>query len=208
MELNGKNVLVTGATGFIGGHLTERLVRTEGATATALSRSADKLTMVLKWATSTCNTEAISELRALGPPPTQIFPSKFMLSKWASSAYGGIDAHLSETKLVSREPFTSIKPEWQDVQMCVSKAMCFELGAPEHEAAPGRSPPFLLSLGDRMRSFRPRECAAGTIYMPDRRSGLSSVEATTCNLSSSRRLSLRPSSFGNAPALFRISRDP
>jgi nucleoside-diphosphate-sugar epimerase len=43
MELKGKNILVTGATGFIGGHLTERLARTEGATVTALSRSADKL---------------------------------------------------------------------------------------------------------------------------------------------------------------------
>jgi|ERR1700733_773800 nucleoside-diphosphate-sugar epimerase len=43
MELKDKNILVTGATGFIGGHLTERLARAEGATVTALSRSADKL---------------------------------------------------------------------------------------------------------------------------------------------------------------------
>ena len=38
MSLSGKNILVTGADGFIGSHLVERLVK-EGANVTALLRS-------------------------------------------------------------------------------------------------------------------------------------------------------------------------
>ena len=37
MELKGKKVLITGADGFIGSHLTERLVK-EGANVKALSQ--------------------------------------------------------------------------------------------------------------------------------------------------------------------------
>jgi pimeloyl-ACP methyl ester carboxylesterase len=84
--------------------------------------------MTLGWATSAANNEAIGELKALGPPPYHDFSQQIMISKWASSAYGGIDAHLSEAKLLSREPFTSIQPEFQDVQMRVSTAMYSELG--------------------------------------------------------------------------------
>ncbi|HEY6331629.1 MAG TPA: SDR family NAD(P)-dependent oxidoreductase [Blastocatellia bacterium] len=46
MELKGKRILVTGATGFIGGHLVERLAQMEGARVTALSRSAEKLAVL------------------------------------------------------------------------------------------------------------------------------------------------------------------
>jgi pimeloyl-ACP methyl ester carboxylesterase len=77
----------------------------------------------LNWATSTANSDAIKELKALGPPPFKDFSGQITLSTWASSANGGLDAHLSEAKLISREPFTSLKPEWQDTQIRISKAM-------------------------------------------------------------------------------------
>ena len=44
MELKGKTILVTGATGFIGRRLVERLVEEEGANVRALARSAEKAT--------------------------------------------------------------------------------------------------------------------------------------------------------------------
>jgi nucleoside-diphosphate-sugar epimerase len=42
MELKGKTILVTGATGLVGGRLAERLVREEGAQVRALARSEEK----------------------------------------------------------------------------------------------------------------------------------------------------------------------
>jgi nucleoside-diphosphate-sugar epimerase len=42
MELNGKQALITGATGFIGGRLAERLVTEEGVQVQALARTPDK----------------------------------------------------------------------------------------------------------------------------------------------------------------------
>jgi pimeloyl-ACP methyl ester carboxylesterase len=81
----------------------------------------------LKWATSTANTDAIAQLKGLGPPPFKDFSGQITLSTWASQANGGLDTHLSESKLVSREPFTTLKPEWQDTQISISKTMYAEL---------------------------------------------------------------------------------
>ena len=105
-------------------------------------------TMTLGWATNTANTEAIGELKALGPPPYRDLSQQITLSRWASSAYGGIDAHLSEAKLISREPFTSIQSEWQNVQMRVSATMYSELGRLNMEPRlPAQKTPLLVIVG-------------------------------------------------------------
>ena len=84
--------------------------------------------MTLRWATETANAEAIRDLKAIGPPPYSDPERQRKLSNWASSAYGGLTAHLSQARLLSREPFMSIKPEWQAVQIRVINAMNFEFG--------------------------------------------------------------------------------
>jgi pimeloyl-ACP methyl ester carboxylesterase len=81
----------------------------------------------LKWAEETKNSEAIQELKALGPPPYHDFDQQIGLSKWSSQAQGGIAQHISETKLLSRPPFTSMEASWQETQLRIGKAMYAEL---------------------------------------------------------------------------------
>ena len=88
----------------------------------------DSYEAALKWAQDSHNSEASTELQSLGPPPYHDVNQQMVLSKWASSAKGGIDAHLSEAQLLSRAPFTKFEPSWQDVQLRITKAMYAELG--------------------------------------------------------------------------------
>jgi proline iminopeptidase len=104
--------------------------------------------MTLRWATSTGNADAISELKPLGPPPYRDLGQQMMLSKWSAAAYGGIAAHLSEGKLLSREPFTKMQPEWQDVKMRVIKSMSSELERINLEPRlPNQKTPLLVMVG-------------------------------------------------------------
>ncbi|MBI3653175.1 MAG: alpha/beta hydrolase [Acidobacteria bacterium] len=84
--------------------------------------------MALKWARDEHRLDAVKELEALGPPPYHNIDQQITLSKWAASAYGGIDQHLSEARIFSRAPYTKPEANWQDVQISISKAMYAELG--------------------------------------------------------------------------------
>ena len=56
----------------------------------------------------------------------------------------------AEAKLVSREPFTSIQPEWQDVQIRISTAMYSELGRVNMEPQlTKQKTPLLVIVGRR-----------------------------------------------------------
>jgi proline iminopeptidase len=82
-----------------------------------------------KWAEEAKNSEAALELKALGPPPYRDFNQQIVLSKWSSSAQGGIAQNISEEKLLSRPPFTSMEDSWQGTQLRTGKAMYAEVSA-------------------------------------------------------------------------------
>src|SRR5262249_43635702 len=81
----------------------------------------------LKWAEDTHNSEAVQELKTAGPPPYQDLTRQLVLSRWSSSAQGGIDQHLSPEKLTGRPPFTSMQEAWQEAAMRIPRVMFTEL---------------------------------------------------------------------------------
>jgi pimeloyl-ACP methyl ester carboxylesterase len=109
----------------------------------------------LKWAEDTKNSEAIQELKALGPPPYHDFNQQIGLSKWSSSAQGGIAQHISQTKLLSRPPFTSMDGSWQDTQMRVGKAMYAELAGLNVEPRLAKVKTPLLMINGKLDTVTP-----------------------------------------------------
>ena len=82
----------------------------------------------LAWAHAAHVDDALAELQALGPPPYRDLTQQLTLSKWASSAFGGIAEHLSEEQLLSRAPYTKVDEAWGSAEITISAAMYAELG--------------------------------------------------------------------------------
>jgi len=109
----------------------------------------------LKWAEDTKNSEAIQELKALGPPPYHDFDRQIGLSKWSSSAQGGIAQHISVMKLLSRPPFTTMEESWQDTQLRVGKAMYAELARVNIEPRLANVKTPLLMINGKLDTITP-----------------------------------------------------
>ena len=81
----------------------------------------------LRWARDAHVDEAVAELQTLGPPPYREITQQLTLSRWASSAFGGIAEHLSEPRLLSRAPDTKAEPAWGEGELAIVQAMYAEL---------------------------------------------------------------------------------
>jgi pimeloyl-ACP methyl ester carboxylesterase len=81
----------------------------------------------LKWARDAHLDDAVAELQTVGPPPYRELTQQLTLSKWASSAFGGIAEHLSEPRLLSRAPYTKAEPAWGEAELAIVQAMYAEL---------------------------------------------------------------------------------
>jgi len=80
----------------------------------------------LKWAEDTSNSDAIKELKALGPPPHRDFMEQIGFSRWSSSALGGIGQHLSEeglTKLYTADQNYVMEPTLNDFELRLNPAV-------------------------------------------------------------------------------------
>jgi pimeloyl-ACP methyl ester carboxylesterase len=83
----------------------------------------------LAWARTAHVADAIAQLEANGPPPYHELDRQLVLSMWSSAANGGIAAHLSEARLLSRAPYTKLAEPWQTTELRVANAMYAALDA-------------------------------------------------------------------------------
>ena len=111
--------------------------------------------LTLKWAEETHNSEAVQELKSLGPPPYHDIMQQIGFSRWSSSAQGGIDQHFSMEKLLGRAPFTSMQESWQDAQIRIVRAMYSELSQINLEPQVARVKTRLLLINGKFDSITP-----------------------------------------------------
>jgi pimeloyl-ACP methyl ester carboxylesterase len=111
--------------------------------------------VTMKWAEETHNSEAIQELKTLGPPPYHDIMQQIGFSKWSSSARGGIDQHFSMEKLLGRAPFTSMQESWQNSQIRIIRAMYAELSQINLEPQVAHVKTPLLLINGKLDSITP-----------------------------------------------------
>ncbi|HKF54996.1 MAG TPA: alpha/beta hydrolase [Blastocatellia bacterium] len=111
--------------------------------------------VTMKWAEETHNSEAVQELKTLGPPPYHDIMQQIAFSKWSSSARGGIDQHFSMEKLLGRAPFTSMQESWQDAQIRIVRAMYSELSQINLEPRVAYVKTPLLLINGKLDSITP-----------------------------------------------------
>jgi len=105
--------------------------------------------MTLKWGKQNNISTTIEGLEKIGPPPYTVPSQQSTLSDLSSSAYGGIDKHLSIAKLLSRPPYTKMNPAWQKTQVDIISAMNSELNKIDMEPALSKiRTPLLVIVGD------------------------------------------------------------
>jgi pimeloyl-ACP methyl ester carboxylesterase len=109
----------------------------------------------LKWAEDTNNSEAVQELKTLGPPPYHDMMQQIGFSKWSSSARGGLAQHFSPEKLLGRAPFTSMQPSWNDAQIRIATAMFGELSGINMEPRVSRVRVPLLMINGKLDTITP-----------------------------------------------------
>lgn len=104
----------------------------------------------LAWAKDAKQSDAVTALEALGPPPYSRLEQQIELSKWASTGNGGIGQRIQPTILLGRAPFNRMDPAWTDQQLAITKAMLPALNRVETTSRLGAARiPLLVLVGLR-----------------------------------------------------------